>query len=40
MLKNLFGTHVPNDLLLLEDAQNIQIKHNILVHWQYAALVV
>jgi hypothetical protein len=32
MLKNLFG------LLLLEDAQSIQIKLNILVHWQYAAL--
>jgi hypothetical protein len=39
MLKNLFGSHVPSDLVLLEDAQSIQIKLNILVHWQYAALI-
>jgi hypothetical protein len=38
MLGNLFGSHVPSDLLLLEDAQSIQIK-TFLVHWQYAALI-
>ena len=37
-LRNLFGYHVPSDLLILEDAQSIQIKKNILVHWQHAAL--
>ena len=26
MLRNLFGSHVPSGLLLLEDAQSIQIK--------------
>ena len=38
MLRNLFGSHVPSDLLLLEDAQIIHIYMNILVNWQYAAL--
>jgi hypothetical protein len=26
MLRNLFGSHVPSGLLLLEDAQSVQIK--------------
>jgi hypothetical protein len=26
MLRNHFGSHVPSDLLILEDAQNIQIQ--------------
>jgi hypothetical protein len=25
MLRNLFGSHVPSDLLLLEDAQSMKI---------------
>jgi hypothetical protein len=37
MLRNLFGSHVPSDLLLLEDAQSIQIKKYILIHRHYAA---
>ena len=37
MLRILFGSHVPSGLLLLEDAQSIQIK-KVLVHGQYAAL--
>jgi hypothetical protein len=37
MLRNLFGSHVPSDLLLLEDAQSMQIKKN-WAHWQHAAL--
>jgi hypothetical protein len=36
MLRNHFDSHVPSDLLLLEDA--LQIKKNILVYWQYATL--
>jgi hypothetical protein len=40
MLRNIFGSHVPSDLLLLVDAQSIQIKKIILVHWQYATLTV
>ena len=31
VLKNLFGAHVPSDLLLLEDAQSVQIKKNWLI---------
>jgi hypothetical protein len=38
MLRNLFGSHVPSDLLLLEDAQSTEIKNKKLVHWQYAPL--
>jgi hypothetical protein len=38
MLRNLFGSHGPRDLLLLDNAQTIEIKLNILVHCQYAAL--
>jgi hypothetical protein len=37
MLRNIFVCQVPSDLILLEDAQSIQIKKN-LVHWQYATL--
>jgi hypothetical protein len=38
MLRNPFGSHVPSDLLLLEDALGIEINKNILVHWQHSAL--
>jgi hypothetical protein len=38
MLRNLFGSHVPSDLLRLEITQSMQIKKYILVNWQYAAL--
>jgi hypothetical protein len=38
MLRNNFGSYVPSDLLNLEDAQSIQIRKDILVHWQYATL--
>jgi hypothetical protein len=31
------GFHVPSDLLLIEDAQSMQI-NNSLVNWQHAAL--
>jgi hypothetical protein len=36
MPRNLFGSHVPSDLLLLEDAQKHANKKFILVHWQQA----
>jgi hypothetical protein len=34
MLRNLFGSHVPSDLLLFGDARSTQIKKN----WRYVAL--
>jgi hypothetical protein len=37
MLRNIFGSHVPSDLLLLLDAQSKQIKKK---HWQHAALMI
>jgi queuine/archaeosine tRNA-ribosyltransferase len=38
MLRNLFGSHVPGDLLLLEDAQSIQIQQYLGSLAVYAAL--